>query len=173
MKKLIKYTLYSILGIVAVVAIAVVLLVTVVNPNRFKPFIVKAVYQSTGRTIALDGDISWKIYPNLGVNIKQVALSNPSGFSESNFMTLNSADVSVGLIPLLSNHIVVKTLAIDGLNLALIKQNGVNNWTFTPPNQESSTAGAEGGKPHSARRRREISHSLSFSGCHAAENKSA
>ncbi|HRG61535.1 MAG TPA: AsmA family protein [Burkholderiales bacterium] len=151
MKKFIKYTLYSLLGIVAVVAIAVVLLVTVVNPNRFKPFIVKAVYQSTGRTIALDGDISWKIYPNLGVNIKQVTLSNPSGFSESNFMTLNSADVSVGLIPLLSNHIAVKTLAIDGLNLALIKQNGVNNWTFTPPNQESSTAGTEGGKPQPLR----------------------
>ena len=49
MKKFIKYTLYSLLGIVAVeVAIAVVLLVTEVNPNRFKPFIVKAVYQSIG-----------------------------------------------------------------------------------------------------------------------------
>jgi|LauGreDrversion4_2_1035121.scaffolds.fasta_scaffold09527_3 uncharacterized protein involved in outer membrane biogenesis len=151
MKKFIKYTLYSLLGIVAVVAIALVLLVTIVNPNRFKPFIVKAVYQSTGRTIALDGDISWKIYPNLGVTIKQVSLSNPASFSESNFMTLNSADVSVGLIPLLSNHIVVKTLAIDGLNLALIKQNGVNNWTFTPPNQESNIASAEGGKPQPLR----------------------
>jgi hypothetical protein len=151
MKKFIKYTLYSLLGIVAVVAIALVLLVTIVNPNRFKPFIVKAVYQSTGRTIALDGDISWKIYPNLGVTIKQVSLSNPASFSESNFMTLNSADVSVGLIPLLSNHIVVKTLAIDGLNLPLIKQNGVNNWTFTPPNQESNIASAEGGKPQPLR----------------------
>ena len=147
MKKFIKYSLITIVSLVVLVAVAVVLLVTVVNPNRFKPFIAKAVYQSTGRTIALNGDISWKIYPNLGVNIKQVRLSNPSGFSESDFMSVNSADVSVALIPLLSNHIVVKTLAIDGLNLGLIQKNGVNNWTFTPPAPPPSAPQEGGGKP--------------------------
>ena len=138
MKKIIKYSTFSVLGIIVLGIIAVVLLITIVNPNRFKPMIHKAVYQSTGRTITLNGDISWKIYPNLGVTIKDVSLSNPTGFTDANFMTLNSADVSVGLIPLLSKHIVIKTLAIDGLNLALIQKNGVNNWTFSAP-QTAST----------------------------------
>ena len=147
MKKIIKYSLVTIVSLVVLVAVAVTLLVTVVNPNRFKPFIEKAVYQSTGRTITLAGDISWKLYPNLGVNVKQVSLSNPAGFSESNFVAVNSADVSVALIPLLSHHIVVKTLAIDGLNLALIQKNGLNNWTFTPPATPPMAPTATGGKP--------------------------
>lgn len=147
MKKIIKYSLITVVSLIILIAIALVLLITVVNPNRFKPFIEKAVYQSTGRTITLAGDISWKLYPNLGVNVKQVTLSNPKGFSESNFVAVNSADVSVALIPLLSHHIVVKTLAIDGLNLALLQKNGVNNWTFTPPSPPPSAPSEAGGKP--------------------------
>lgn len=147
MKKFIKYALISIVSVVVLGAIAVTLLVTLVNPNRFKPFIEKAVYESTGRKLTLSGDISWKIYPNLGVTVRDVSLSNPAGFKTPNLVALNSADVSVGLIPLLSNHVVVKTLAVDGLDLALIKQNGVNNWTFVPPASESSQASGDAGKP--------------------------
>ena len=144
MKKFLKYALIS---LIVLAVIAVTLLVTLVNPNRFKPFIEKAVYESTGRKLTLTGDISWKIYPNLGVTVRDVSLSNPDGFKTPNLVVLHSADVSVALIPLLSNHVVVKTLAIDGLDLALIKQNGVNNWTFTPPVAESSPSGAAGGAP--------------------------
>lgn len=145
MKKFIKYTIIGLVGIVVLAAIGVTLLVTIVNPNRFKPFIEKSVYESTGRKLTLGGDISWKLYPNLGVTVRDVSLSNPDGFKTPNLVALHSADVSVGLIPLLSNHVVVKTLAIEGLDLALIKQNGVNNWTFTPPASESSPAGAPDG----------------------------
>lgn len=147
MKKFLKYALISLISLIALAVIGVTLLVTLVNPNRFKPFIEKAVYESTGRKLTLTGDISWKIYPNLGVTVRDVSLSNPDGFKTPNLVALHSADVSVALIPLLSNHVVVKTLAIDGLDLALIKQNGVNNWTFTPPVTESSPAGAAGGAP--------------------------
>lgn len=147
MKKFLKYALISLISLIALAVIGVTLLVTLVNPNRFKPFIEKAVYESTGRKLTLTGDISWKIYPNLGVTVRDVSLSNPDGFKTPNLVALHSADVSVALIPLLSNHVVVKTLAIDGLDLALIKQNGVNNWTFTPPVTESSPSGAAGGAP--------------------------
>lgn len=147
MKKFLKYALISLISLIALAVIGVTLLVTLVNPNRFKPFIEKAVYESTGRKLTLTGDISWKIYPNLGVTVRDVSLSNPDGFKTPNLVALHSADVSVALIPLLSNHVVVKTLAIDGLDLALIKQNGVNNWTFTPPVTESSPAGAASGAP--------------------------
>lgn len=148
MKKILKYSAISIASLFGIAIIGIVLVVTIVNPNRFKPAIVKAVYQSTGRNITLDGDISWKIYPNLGVTVRKVTLSNPDGFDKPNFMTLNSADVSVALIPLLSNHIVVKTLAIDGLNLDLIEKKGINNWTFTPPaTPPSPSEETSGGKP--------------------------
>ncbi|MFO0318902.1 MAG: AsmA family protein [Neisseriaceae bacterium] len=146
MKKFLKYTIISIVSVIIFCIVGLTLVVTLVNPNRFKPLIEKAVYQSTGRTLTLGGDISWKIYPNLGVNLKQVSLSNPTGFNTKNFVTIDSADVSVALLPLLTHRIIIKTLAIDGLNLALIKQHGQNNWTFTPPEPEQETSKIKGEK---------------------------
>lgn len=147
MHKALKYSLIGVAGLVTVSVAGVAIVVTTVNPNRFKPAIISAVYQATGRKITLDGDISWKIYPNLGVTVRDVTLSNPDGFESNNFMSLHSADVSVGLIPLLSHKVVVKTLIIDGLNVALVEKNGLNNWTFTPPTESTPATTGEGGKP--------------------------
>lgn len=133
MKKFLKYGLISISGIIVVGAVGIISLITFVNPNRFKPLLEKSVYEATGRQLTLAGDISWKLYPNLGITLRDASLSNPIGYATPNLVTIHSADVSVALIPLLSNHIVVKTLALDGLQLGLIQKNNLNNWTFTPP----------------------------------------
>lgn len=147
MKKIIKYGLITVASLVALSVIGIILLVTLVNPNRFKPQIIQATYQATGRKLALDGDISWKIYPNLGVTVRKVTLSNPDGFAKPNLVSVDSADVSVALIPLLSHKVIVKTLAIDGLDLALAEKNGKNNWTFTPVNQPSENNTGNNEKP--------------------------
>ena len=133
MKKYFKYSLLVILGIITLIAVAIIVLLTVVDPNRFKPLIIKAAYQATGRQLIINSNIAWKIYPNLCITIKQASLSNPGNFGATNFLTLNSVDVSVELLPLLSKHIVVKSFLIDGLNLSLIKKNGINNWNFELP----------------------------------------
>jgi hypothetical protein len=139
MNKFVKYSAITVVSVVGVGVIGTVALVTLVNPNRFKPLIEKSVYQSTGRNITLAGDISWKIYPNIGLTLRDVTLSNPSSdkifTKDSNMLSLKSADVAVALIPLLSHKVELKTLNIDGLNVALIQKDGINNWTFTPPEQ--------------------------------------
>lgn len=138
MNKYIKYSLYTIGGVVGASVVGVASLVLFVNPNRFKPIIHESVYKATGRDLAMNGDISWQIYPNLGVVINDITLSNPEGFESGQMLALKSAEVSVGLLPLLENHIVVKRLAIDGLNTHLIQKNGINNWTFVAPSTEST-----------------------------------
>ncbi|MEN9945780.1 MAG: hypothetical protein RLZZ293_166 [Pseudomonadota bacterium] len=146
-KKLFKYLIISIFSLLSLVLIGLIGVVTLVNPNHFKPLISKAVYQSTGRQLTIAGDIAWKIYPNLGITLNQVSFSNPQGFKESNLLSFNSADVSVALMPLLSQHIIVKTLQIDGLKLALAQQHGINNWTFSSINNESSNTSDNDNKP--------------------------
>ncbi len=142
-KKILKVSAYSVVGVILAGVLGVTAIVTLVNPNRFKPMIIKAAYEATGRKLALDGDISWTIYPNLGLKIQKVSLSNPDGFKAANLVEVNSADVSVALIPLLSHKVIFKNLVIDGLKVGLIEQNGNNNWTFTPPQEKPS----EPGKP--------------------------
>lgn len=144
-KTVAKYLAYTVIGLVGLSIITVASVVLFVNPNRFKPVIIESVYKATGRTLVMTGDISWQIYPNLGVVIKDILLSNPESFGTEQMLSLKSADVSVALLPLLDNHIVVKRLAIDGLNTHLIQKDGLNNWTFVAQ-QESETTPDEGGK---------------------------
>ena len=148
MKKFIKYILISIVSLFIIIVVGLVSLVLFVNPNQFKPVIEKSVFEATGRVLKLDGNISWKIFPNLGINVKDVSLSNPDGFTDTKFLSVTNADISVALIPLLSRHIAMKTLVIDGLNIALTKINGKNNWTFsTPQENRPTTLGKESEKP--------------------------
>jgi len=145
-KKIIKISSLTIVGLVVVSVATVAGIVTFVNPNRFKPLIEKAAYESTGRKLTLAGDISWTVYPNLGLKLQQVSLSNESGFKPENMLELKSADIAVALMPLLYNHIVVKNLVVDGLTMSLAEQAGKNNWTFTPVSQPSASGGEGGGE---------------------------
>lgn len=139
--KALKFIFIGFISIFVLIAIAIGILMTAVNPNRFKPAIITAVDQATGRQLDLNGNISWTIYPNLGIKIEDVALSNPKEFSNSKFLQLKSANVAVELIPLLSHKIMFKALDIDGLNVALLKKGSTNNWTFTQSSPQTQTAG--------------------------------
>ena len=137
-KKMIKISIISIISIIVIISLLLIILVNFVNPNQFKPAIVKSVDITTGRHLLLDGNISWKIYPRIGLNINKFSLSNPVGFTQQNFISGNSMYVSVDLWPLLNKNIIVNNITIDGLNLELIKQHGMNNWTFNSSQSEPS-----------------------------------
>lgn len=147
MKSVAKYSVYTVFGLVGLVCVIVASVLLFVNPNRFKPIITESVYKATGRTLAMNGDISWQIYPNIGIVIKDISLSNPESFETGQMLSLKSADVSVALIPLLNNHIVVKSLAVDGLNTHLIQKNGINNWTFVSQIESETSSSETQAKP--------------------------
>ncbi len=137
MNKFVKIIALAFLILIGVIALGLVALVTLVDPNSYKPIIIKAVNDSTGRKLSLDGDITWKLWPNIGLRIEKVSLSNPSDFATPNLISLNYADVSVQLLPLLHHSIIINSITLDGLNLDLIKNGSLNNWTFksnTPQN---------------------------------------
>lgn len=131
LSKTFKWLLITLITIAIGIVVAITLLVTLVNPNQFKPMIISATDNATSRHLALDGNISWTIYPNLGLKIENISLSNPKEFQNTKFMQLKSANIAVELIPLLDHKVIFKALDIDGLNLSLIKKGNHNNWTFT------------------------------------------
>ncbi len=129
--RIFRIGLITILAIAVIGIVGVTALLFIVNPNEYKPLIIKAVNQNTGRQLSLQGDISWKIWPNIGLHIQNVSLSNPPEFKEQNFVSAAAIDVSVQLLPLLHHSIIVNSLTLDGLDLSLIKDGEKNNWTFT------------------------------------------
>lgn len=130
--KLLKFIVLSLVGLFVIVSVAIVILISFVDPNKYKPLIIASVNEVTGRNLHLDGDITWKLWPNIGLKAQQMSLSNPVDFETGNFVEMKSVSVSVNILPLLRNRIVINDLNIKGLNLNLLEKDHKNNWTFKP-----------------------------------------
>ncbi|MCC2625405.1 MAG: hypothetical protein K0R14_1278 [Burkholderiales bacterium] len=117
----------------------IIILIHSVNPNKYKPLIIASVNNNTGRNLRLDGDISWQVWPNIGLQIKKISLSNLDDFGSNNLFEIQSANLSLDLLPLFRNRIIVNDLNINGLKLNLITKKGKNNWAFSP----ASTSGKD------------------------------
>ena len=82
------------------------------DPNSFKPRIADAVQQATGRTLALNGPISLRpsLWPT--VELRDVSLANPPGFSRPAMATLQRLDVQLALWPLLFHRMEIERLVL-------------------------------------------------------------
>ena len=138
MTKIIRLVLYTLIAIIVIAFVAFVGLVLFVNPNDFKPQISQAVYEKTGRTLTLGGDISWSFYPWATLAVANAELSNPKDFEQGNLAKIKQVKIGIKLLPLLHKKLVIDKLYLDGLNLNLTTdKTGRNNWQLTQPATES------------------------------------
>lgn len=148
MKPLVKWLLIA-SGALLVLGVAVlVAVVTLVDPGRFRPAIVAAVQQSTGRALTLDGEVGLKLLPCCAVEVNRAALGNPEGFDAAEpFLRVESARLAIRLWPLLTRREVeIGTVRVTGLEASLVGlKDGRNNWTFTDTGPESAPAEEESG----------------------------
>jgi AsmA protein len=131
--------------VVAVLIAAVIVLWLIVNPNDYKGRIEAAVRSSTGRELALTGNIHLAILPSIALELGPATLGNPPGFSSSQpFASLQRVSLHVHVLPLLHHQLEVGRIEIDGLDLRLLKNaEGQGNWSMpaakqTPPAPQSS-----------------------------------
>ncbi len=126
MKKFVKYSLWAVAGVVAVAVAGVAYLAATFNPNDYKAQLIQLVKDKQQRTLKLDGDIKLVFFPSIGVNLGSVSLSEFQGDQE--FAAVDSARVSLALLPLLSKQIVVDEVVVSGLKAGLVKfKNGKSN----------------------------------------------
>lgn len=112
--------------------LAAICIVTFVSPNRLKPILTTQILKYTGRQLIMDGDLSWTFFPSLGVKTGHMSLSNPEGFQEPLLAEIESANISVHLLPLLHNKIESNGITLHGMKLFLIKNaKGQTNWSFS------------------------------------------
>ena len=129
MKKFLKVTALVLVLVVVVAVVAVGIVVTTVNPNKFKPMLSEEVRKVTGRELQINGDLSWTVYPNLGVKVGHIVLNNPDGFNEKVFAEIDELHMGVKILPLLRAKIEATGILVSGLKLNLIRlANGATNW---------------------------------------------
>lgn len=130
MKKSIRFGLSAIVTLLVIFFIFAISLPHFIDINTYKPQIINAVKNSTGRDFAINGTLSWSFFPELNIEATQVELANPPGFSNQPFAAIDELKFSVEIFPLLFNkEIILHELSLNSATLHLnTLANGDNNW---------------------------------------------
>lgn len=125
---------------------AIVALPSLVPADKIKDEVVAQVKAATGRDLTIAGKVSVSAFPSLGVEVSNVALSNPAGFSTKDLVRLGALDVKLKLMPLLSGRVEVGSFVlIDPVITLEVDRKGKANWVFDTPAAKPA-AKAETGK---------------------------
>ena len=117
--KLVKWLLWIVVAFVVLVVGAAAFIAVTIDPNEYKPDLIKMVKDHTGRTLTISGDIELKFYPKIGAAVQGVTLSASN--SEQRFAQVDEARVALALLPLLSKQFIVDEVTLTGLEADLIK----------------------------------------------------
>ncbi|RLJ68249.1 AsmA family protein [Sulfurisoma sediminicola] len=129
------------IGIAAVLLVAVAGIAFVMakfDAGFIKAEATKAVQEKKQRSLRIDGPLELAFWPSLGVKVGKLSLSEHKSATE--FLALDSARVSVAVMPLLSKQIVVDTIEIEGAKATLIrrKDGTLNIADLLAPDKEPS-----------------------------------
>jgi uncharacterized protein involved in outer membrane biogenesis len=114
--------------------------------NQYKTQIVNTASELSGRTVAINGDLSLTVLPSPSFSAEDVSVSNVAGGQAENFITLKSVDVNVAFFPLLRGEVqVTKFILVEPVVAIEIDENGRGNWEFGSEDDQQTTTdtGAE------------------------------
>ncbi len=121
--------LLLIVAIPIVLVVGAILALTIfVNPNQFKPLIVEQVQKQTGLELVIEGELSWRFFPSIGLGLGKTELRNPQGFSKPNLFKVDTVSVDVSVTPLFNKQLEIGNVTLDGAQFYVeTKQDGSKN----------------------------------------------
>lgn len=117
MPKILKFSLIALGGLLALIIVVVAVIAATFDPNAYKPQLIELVQQKKQRTLAIPGRIKLSFFPSLGAELGALSISEPR--SKTTFASVESARVSLALLPLLRKQFVVDRIQVDGLRAKL------------------------------------------------------
>ena len=113
------------------------------DPESYKPQIVAAVKQATGRDLRIRGHIGLALSLSPTIEVTDVTLSNPPGFSRPDMMTIGKLDLQLALLPLFGRKIEIDRLVLIKPDVRLETDAKDNpNWVFAPAEKPAPAATA-------------------------------
>lgn len=104
----------------ALLAVGVGVLYALFDGERIKGEISRVVLEQTERRLDVAGKIELSVWPDVGIRLGRLSLSEPGGKEE--FLALESARVAVAVMPLLSQQLQVRRIEVAGLRATLVKR---------------------------------------------------
>jgi AsmA protein len=117
--KFLKYALAAAGALVFVAAALIAYVALTFDVRDYEPRIIAFVKEKTGRTLVLEGRLGLSFWPSIGATLGRTSLSEPN--SERPFASMESARVSLKVLPLLAHEFVVDELTIKGLRAHVVR----------------------------------------------------
>ncbi|HEY5636544.1 MAG TPA: AsmA family protein [Burkholderiales bacterium] len=117
--KLVKWTLYPVLGVVVLSIVGLGVAMTVVDGAFVKARAAHWMKDEKQRTLTIEGTPNLSLFPVFRLSLGKTTLSEPK--SDKVFVSLESMEVAVRVMPLLSGTVAVDTLNLAGLNANVVK----------------------------------------------------
>ena len=150
MRKRTKIAIWA-AAVLGVLALAWSALPYVVNMEVFKPAMIQAVKEATGRELIIDGPIELSMYPVPGISARQVHFANATGTIGAQMLDVRRIVVRPSVLALLQGRIEVGTLFLYRPTIVLeADADGKPNWEFTPGANAAQPQGAASGGLHLA-----------------------
>ncbi len=127
-----KILLGAVAALIVLAGVVMLAVTVLVDPNDYRDRIAELVEQKTGRSLSIAGDLSLKLFPCCGIGIGETSLSNPGGFGDSPFVSIDQARIGLKLWPLLfERKLEIGEVKLSGLQLDLVRRaDGTVNWEF-------------------------------------------
>ncbi|MFA5124139.1 AsmA family protein, partial [Zavarzinia sp.] len=105
--------------VLALLAGAVGLLYALFDGEKLKGEASRVVLEQTQRKLDIPGKLELSLWPDVGIRLGRLTLSEPGGKEE--FLALDSARVAVAVMPLLSKQVQVQRVEVAGFKATLVK----------------------------------------------------
>jgi hypothetical protein len=164
--KLLIHPYWKKIAIMAAISAAVVtslfaVLPRLVNIEAYKPGMIQAVREATGRELVIDGPMRLTMFPVPGIGAGTVHFSNAVGAKGAQMLDVRWVAVKPDWWALLHGRIEVGTLTLYQPTIVLeTDANGRPNWEFAPGGNVNQAANAPSSGLHLAMGRVEIVHGV-------------
>lgn len=118
--KILKITAAVAATLLVLLAALAVALFFVFDGERIRRELTQAVEQRTGRVLTVSDEVSLALWPQVAVRIGPSTLSEPGG--KDNFARWEGLSAAVEVRPLLTGEVVVREVAIQGLEATLVQR---------------------------------------------------
>lgn len=131
-------------GILVLIVGGLAVAASLIPTETYKAEIEKQVEQQTGRKLTIEGDVGITFLPSIGAEAEKVRFANAEWGSSPDMVTMESLQVALKILPLLSGNVEISRFILvePEINLEVNGQ-GTPNWQFAPMEQAAEAAPGE------------------------------
>ena len=131
MKTTLKVVGILVVMLLVIIGVGLLALPQILSTDLARNKITEVIEQKTGRKLIITGDTSFKFYPDIGVSLNDISLSNPPSMTGAPLVKMAALRASLKLMPLFKGQVEVADITLIKPHfILLVDEKGNRNWDF-------------------------------------------